>query len=104
MKREAAAGRNPRDIKVLLAPGDREPLPFAGAAEQARTSSWRVSVPARCRTRCRSHVVADGAEGLGVASVLKQAGLAPSTSEAVRTSSRVACGSTVPRWQIAPCA
>jgi len=85
LKREAAAGRNPRDIKVLLAREIVSRFHSAGAAEQAEYEFMaRFSAGAVPDEMPEFTFVADGAEGLGIASVLKQAGLVPSTSEAVR--------------------
>jgi tyrosyl-tRNA synthetase len=85
LKREAAEGRNPRDIKALLARELVSRFHSAGAAEQAEQEFMaRFSAGAVPDEMPEFTFVADGTDGLGVASVLKQAGLVPSTSEAVR--------------------
>jgi tyrosyl-tRNA synthetase len=84
-KREAAAGRNPRDIKVLLAKeivGRFHSARLADTAElefMARFQAGAVPDDMPAFT-----LPADSPEGLGITTALKQAGLAPSTSEAVR--------------------
>ncbi len=85
LKREAADGRNPRDIKVLLAReivGRFHSTRAADAAEQEFTA--RFSAGAVPDEMPEFTITADSAAGLGIASLLKQAGLVPSTSEAVR--------------------
>jgi len=81
LKAEVAAGRNPKDAKVLLA---REittrfhSAAAADAAEQDFQNRSKVGVPDEM-----AEVRLSGAP-LGMGIVLKQAGLAPSTSEANR--------------------
>ena len=51
-RREVESGRNPRDIKVALAAGDRRALPRPGARASGRSpSSRRASATGRCRRR-----------------------------------------------------
>ena len=84
-KREAAEGRNPRDIKVLLAKEIVTRFRSGREAEQAeREFMARFSAGAVPDDMPEFTLVADSADGLGIATALKQAGLAPSTSEAVR--------------------
>ena len=83
-KDEVEAGRNPRDIKVLLAQEMVERFHDRAAAERAL-----VDFEARFRQGALPEEMAEvrvatGNEGLPVAQVLKQAGLATSTSEAMR--------------------
>jgi tyrosyl-tRNA synthetase len=84
LRREASGGRNPRDIKLELARELVSRFHDAAAAERAqRNFTARVSekaVPDDLPVRV-IHV--DGA-GLRVANLLKEAGLAASTSEANR--------------------
>ncbi len=84
LKAAAAAGRNPRDIKFELAREITARFHDAATAERAhRNFSARVSdkaVPADLPVQ----VIAVEAAGLRVANVLKEAGLAASTSEANR--------------------
>jgi len=83
-KREAAAGRNPRDIKMLLA---REIVARfhsehdADAAERGFIARFSAgAIP----DRMPEVTVASDGHGIGIAALLKQAQLAPSTSEAIR--------------------
>jgi tyrosyl-tRNA synthetase len=84
LKRQAKEGRNPRDIKVLLAKEIIARFHSERAAEQAEfefLSRFRFgAVP----SDMPEVTVAAGAAGIGIAALLKQAQLAPSTSEAVR--------------------
>jgi tyrosyl-tRNA synthetase len=85
LKRDAASGRNPRDIKVLLAKeivGRFHSTRQADAAELEFMARFRAgAVPDDMPAFT---LAADSPEGLGIATALKQAGLAPSSSEAVR--------------------
>ena len=84
-KREAATGRNPRDIKVLLA---KEIVSRFHSARDA--DSAELEFMARFRAGAVPDEMpaftfgADAPDGLTITTALKQAGLAPSTSEAVR--------------------
>ena len=85
LKAECAAGRNPRDAKVLL--GQEIVNRFHGpqAAEDALAdfvNRARGGVPDDIPEVSLS--LPDGGAELGVGALLKQAGLVPSTSEAVR--------------------
>jgi tyrosyl-tRNA synthetase len=84
LKRQAAEGRNPRDIKVLLAKEIIERFHSARAAEQAEfefMSRFRFgAIPENIPEAS----VDSGGAGIGVAALLKQVHLAPSTSEAIR--------------------
>jgi tyrosyl-tRNA synthetase len=85
LKREAHAGRNPRDIKVLLAKEIVARFHTAHAAEQAeREFMARFKGNAVPDEMPEATLAADPAGGLAIAAILKQAGLAPSTSEAIR--------------------
>lgn len=84
LKKEVAEGRNPRDVKVLLAQEIVERFHSRRAAEDAL---------ADFEARFRQNAIPDdlsevriacGAEGLPIVQVLKQAGLTASTSEAMR--------------------
>ncbi|MDE2259839.1 MAG: tyrosine--tRNA ligase, partial [Betaproteobacteria bacterium] len=83
-QREVGEGRNPRDIKVLLA------LEIVGRFHGARAGQEAL---ADFEVRFRSNAIPEeineinlevGAMGLPIAQVLKQCGLTPSTSEALR--------------------
>ena len=85
LKQEAKDGRNPRDIKIELGKEIVARFHSARAADQAEQEFM---------ARFKAHAVpddmpavtlaSDEAGGLPIATVLKQAGLVPSTSEAVR--------------------
>ena len=84
-KREAAEGRNPRDIKVLLAKEIVARFHSARAADAAeRAFNERFRAGAAPDDMPELALAGEAAGGLGIAAVLKLAGLAPSTSEAVR--------------------
>jgi tyrosyl-tRNA synthetase len=81
LKKEVEGGRNPRDAKVLLAKEvtARFHSPAAAdAAEQDFVNRSKGGIPDEI-----PEVTLAGAP-LGIAQLLKQAGLAPSTSEATR--------------------
>jgi tyrosyl-tRNA synthetase len=81
LRRETAEGRNPRDAKVALAREITARFHGADAAEAAAEDfalRARGGIPEQI-----AEVSLDGAP-LGIGAVLKQAGLAPSTSEAMR--------------------
>ena len=83
-KKEVAGGRNPRDVKVLLAQDIVQRFQSPQAAEDAL-----ADFEARFRQGAIPEDIEDvsiscGAEGLGIALILKQAGLTGSTSEAFR--------------------
>lgn len=84
LRREVAAGRNPRDVKVLLA----QELVARFHSPQAAQDAW-AQFEARFKGNAAPDEMAQvqlvvGSEGLGIAALLKQAGLAPSNSEAIR--------------------
>ena len=83
-RQEARGGRNPRDIKVLLAQEIVARFHSARAAEEA-LAEFEARFRAGAAPEDMPEVVlaADGGR-IGIAALLKQAGLAPSTSEAVR--------------------
>ena len=83
-RREAQGGRNPRDIKVLLAQEIVARFHSARAADEA-LAGFEARFRAGAAPEDMPEVVL-AAEGgaVGIAALLKQAGLAPSTSEAVR--------------------
>ncbi len=81
LQREVAGGRNPRDAKVMLAKeitARFHSASAADAAEQDFVNRSKGGIPDEI-----PEVMLSGAP-LGIAQVLKQAGLAPSTSEANR--------------------
>jgi tyrosyl-tRNA synthetase len=84
LRRETQGGRNPRDIKVLLAQEIVARFHSARAADEA-LAGFEARFRAGAAPEDMPEVVL-AAEGgaVGIAALLKQAGLAPSTSEAVR--------------------
>jgi tyrosyl-tRNA synthetase len=82
LQEQAAAGRNPRDIKVELAQEIVTRFHSRQAAEQALANFESRFKQGEIPTDLP--VVEVGAGPLGILAVLKQAGLAPSTSEAGR--------------------
>jgi tyrosyl-tRNA synthetase len=84
LKKQAAEGRNPRDIKVLLA---KEIVTRFHSARDADLADFefmaRYRAGAMPAEMPELTIVTDG-KGLAIATLLKQAGLAPSTSEANR--------------------
>ncbi|MGA8513611.1 MAG: tyrosine--tRNA ligase [Burkholderiaceae bacterium] len=85
LKAEVAAGRNPKDAKVMLAKEITtrfHSAAAADAAEQDFINRSKGGVPDEIPEVTLS--LGDDAAGLGITQVLKQAGLAPSTSEAGR--------------------
>jgi tyrosyl-tRNA synthetase len=81
MRAETATGRNPRDAKVALAKEITARFHGAAAAEIAE-----ADFALRARGGIPDEIAAVAFEGapLGIGAVLKQAGLAPSSSEAMR--------------------
>jgi tyrosyl-tRNA synthetase len=81
LKQEIAGGRNPRDAKVMLAKEITARFHNAGAADAAEqdfVNRSKGGIPDQIDE------VRLGGAPLGIAQLLKQAGLAPSTSEANR--------------------
>jgi tyrosyl-tRNA synthetase len=84
LKRGIDAGGNPRDAKVLL--GKEIVARFhsalsADAAEREFSARFRAGA---APDEVPEVVLASDAKGIAIATLLKQAGLAPSTSEAIR--------------------
>jgi tyrosyl-tRNA synthetase len=83
-KRDCAGGRNPRDIKVLLAKEIVARFHSARAADEAEGEFVaRFKGGAAPDDMPEVRVAAEGG-GIGIAALLKQSQLAPSTSEAIR--------------------
>jgi tyrosyl-tRNA synthetase len=81
LKREVEGGRNPKDAKVMLAKeitARFHSAAAADAAEQDFMNRARGGVPDQI------DAVALGGAPLAIGALLKQVGLAPSTSEALR--------------------
>ncbi|HVJ60161.1 MAG TPA: tyrosine--tRNA ligase [Burkholderiaceae bacterium] len=84
LRRETAQGRNPRDVKVLLAQELVTRFHSARAAESA-LAEFEARFKAGAMPDEMPEVTIAAAGGhVGIAALLKQAGLVPSTSEAVR--------------------
>ncbi len=83
-KEEIAGGRNPRDVKVLLAQEIVERFHSRNAAEDALADFEARFRQGAIPEDIQKIGIACGQEGMGIALVLKQAGLTGSTSEALR--------------------
>ena len=81
LRAEVAGGRNPKDAKVLLAREIVSRFHGAGAAEAAEAD---FTLRARGGIPDEMPELALAGAPLGIGALLKQAGLAPSTSEALR--------------------
>ena len=81
-QREAEGGRNPRDAKVAARAGNRRALPRRARPPTTALADFEL----RARGGIPDDIpeVALTGAPLGIAQLLKQAGLAPSTSEALR--------------------
>src|SRR5258706_4047128 len=85
LKREVANGRNPRDIKVLLAQEIVTRFHSTRAADEALAEfEARFKVGAAPDEMPEFTFAAEGNDGIAIGALLKQIGLAPSTSEATR--------------------
>ena len=83
-KQEVAAGRNPRDIKVTFAQEIVARFHDRRAAEHALADFEARFKQGALPDNLPEVALAGGETGLPIAQVLKQAGLTPSTSEALR--------------------
>jgi tyrosyl-tRNA synthetase len=83
-KAEIAAGSNPRDIKVRFAQEIVTRFHDAAAATRALADFESRFRQGGVPESMPEHVLVAGAAGMAIASVLKQAGLTASTSEALR--------------------
>jgi len=84
LKKQVKEGRNPRDVKVLLA---KEIVTRFHSAKQADVADFEFM--ARFKAGAIPNVMpeftlATAGKGIAIAQLLKQAGLAPSSSEAIR--------------------
>jgi tyrosyl-tRNA synthetase len=84
LRDEVAAGRNPRDVKVLLAQEIVERFHSRRDAEEALADFEARFRQGAIPDDIEEVLVACGQEGMSIAQVLKQAGLTGSTSEALR--------------------
>ncbi len=84
LRHSIAEGRNPRDVKVMLAQEIvarfHGTAAAAGALEDFEARFQRNAIP----DEMPEFTLAGGCDGVGIAGVLKQAGLTASTSEALR--------------------
>ncbi len=83
-KEEVSCGRNPRDVKVEFAREIVGRFHGAGAADQARADFEARFRQGEVPADMPELTLAAGDQGLGVAALLKGAGLTASTSEALR--------------------
>jgi tyrosyl-tRNA synthetase len=83
-KSEVQAGRNPKDIKVLLAKEITTRFHSASAADSAEQDFINRSQGGIPENIPVIELSVNEINGLGIATLLKSAGLAPSTSEAFR--------------------
>ena len=83
-KEEVAGGRNPRDIKVLLAQEIVQRFHSRQAAEEALADFEARFRQGAVPEDIETVTISCGPEGMTIAQVLKQAGLTGSTSEALR--------------------
>jgi tyrosyl-tRNA synthetase len=81
-RREVAAGRNPRDVKVALAQEIVSRFHSSRAADEA-LAEFEARFKGNAAPDDMPEITIAGGS-VGIAALLKQAGLAPSTSEAIR--------------------
>lgn len=81
---QIAEGANPRDIKFLLGIEIVDRFHGAGAGEQARNAFVARFQQGALPEDLEEMTITTDGRGLGLAHVLKEAGLVPSTSEAIR--------------------
>ena len=83
-KTEVEAGKNPRDVKVALAQEIVARFHSQAAAEQALADFEARFKQNAIPDNLPESLIPCGSSGIGIAQLLKQAGLTPSTSEALR--------------------
>ena len=83
-KIDVDAGKNPRDVKVALAQEIVARFHSQAAAEQALADFEARFKQNAIPDNLPESLIPCGSSGLGIAQLLKQAGLTPSTSEALR--------------------
>jgi tyrosyl-tRNA synthetase len=84
LREECASGRNPRDVKFELGVEIVDRFHGAGAGERARDEFIARFSQGALPEEIAEVALEAGPAGLGIAHVLKGAGLVPSTSEALR--------------------
>jgi tyrosyl-tRNA synthetase len=83
-RKEVEAGKNPRDVKVALAQEMVARFHSQTAAEQALADFEARFKQNAIPDDMPESLIPCGSSGIGIAQLLKQAGLTPSTSEALR--------------------
>jgi tyrosyl-tRNA synthetase len=83
-KTEVEAGKNPRDVKVALAQEMVARFHSRAAAVQALADFEARFKQNAIPEDLPESLISCGSSGIGIAQLLKQAGLTPSTSEALR--------------------
>ena len=83
-KIDVAAGKNPRDVKVALAQEIVARFHSQAAAEQALADFEARFKQNAIPDNLPESLIPCGSSGMGIAQLLKQAGLTPSTSESLR--------------------
>jgi len=84
LRREVEAGRNPRDVKFLLAAEITTRFHDEAAARAAQEEFVSRFQKGAMPSDIPERTVQAGDDGIGIAALLKEAGLTPSTSEAMR--------------------
>jgi len=84
LKNQVRAGRNPRDVKVLLAKEIITRFHSAQAADLAEFEFMARFRAGAIPNEMPQFTLASAGKGVAIAQLLKQADLAPSTSEAIR--------------------
>jgi tyrosyl-tRNA synthetase len=84
LQHQVAGGRNPRDVKFELGVEIVARFHGAGSGERARDEFIARFQQGALPQDMAEVIVHAGADGIGIANVLKDAGLVPSTSEAFR--------------------
>jgi len=83
-KADIEQGKNPRDIKFLLAEEIIERFHDRGAADKARENFIARFQKGKVPDEMPEHTFATGSDGMAIANLLKESGLTKSTSEANR--------------------
>jgi tyrosyl-tRNA synthetase len=83
-KNEVETGKNPRDVKVALAQEIVARFHSSAAAEQALADFEARFKQNAIPDNLPESLIPCGSSGIGIAQLLKQAGLTPSTSESLR--------------------
>lgn len=84
LRRQVAEGRNPRDVKVLLAKEIIARFHSVQDADRAEAEFMARFKAGAAPDEMPEFTLASAGKGIAIAQLLKQAALAPSTSEAIR--------------------